>query len=116
MLKRPLESLGVGTITNVTSVAMTASSTFVVAVSLARLCVDEFLQPRFLDRRLARVECVDEALVQIDTDDVESLAGEHRREGSAELTQTNDRNLHGIVEKHSEKQKEYRRPRPEGSI
>ena len=59
---------------------------------------------------------VDEAPVQIDTDDVESLAGEHRREGSTELTQTNDRNLHGIIEKHSGKQKEYRRPTPEGSI
>jgi hypothetical protein len=69
------------------------------------MCVNELLELGFLDRRFARVECVDEGLVQVHTNDVESLAGEHRREGSTELTQTNDRNIHEVVENTQENTK-----------
>ena len=57
--------------------------------------VDELLQPRLLDGRLALLQALDVRRVQVDPDHLVPLAREHRRQRRAELAQSYDGDAHG---------------------
>jgi hypothetical protein len=56
--------------------------------------VDEGLQSRLVHGGEARVDSVNESKIQVGADDLETLAGEHRRQRSSEFAKPDDRNFH----------------------
>ena len=61
------------------------------------VAVDHFLETRLVDRDLARLERFHFAWVVIDTDDVVADIGEAGARDEADITGTDDRNIHGKI-------------------
>ena len=87
MLKRPVASLGVGTMMKVASVSATAAET-------TPVLVDQLLEARFIDRGLTRIDGSDESRVHVGADDPKALVREDGGKRCPELAEPNHRNLH----------------------